>query len=465
MKYSFFVILTLLMFSIDLTAQEIVSVDSMYLDAWNVAMKDQHIDSQERRFLDMVGQSRGLDSLGINAMETYLKSLHPDELDQSGRWPLVGQNMILGASIYGWAIPTALGAEDFKWYIGCTMLSLGGSFIATHKYTETMEINHARAQMMRTGTLFGLRFGFAVNQLLNFNEPYDSDWYYNNPEQDLDRIRNEKRRAVVLMTAIPVGMILGDYMYKKDKPSNGDAWTLTLGMSVSALTTRSLYNLVFKEPEQYNTTREYSGYGDYYDVRTSETDEYIRWRNIKTVVELAAYPAGYYLGLKFNQNKNYTFGDAFMLYQGYGFGFINTSNILNAFLGDNISEETLLVLASAGGIGFAKYYDSYLDNEDYSLGQSSLMALGTIAGMATGAGITAILMPESTELSQIFVTAGSVLGAYYTHSIIDVYKDGALISENSQSLKFNMTPTVFTESSSPKERMTFVPGIAMHVIF
>ena len=94
----YYITLVCLMFSISF-AQELAETDSVYVNAWKLANSDDKIDSNERSFLDILAKSRGLNQADIQAMEIELKITQPDKLDQSGRWPLVAQNMVLGASL------------------------------------------------------------------------------------------------------------------------------------------------------------------------------------------------------------------------------------------------------------------------------------------------------------------------------------------------------------------------------
>ena len=49
------------------------------------------------------------------------------------------------------------------------MVSTGGAFYLTYKYTKNREVSHARTQMMRYGSLLGLRYGLGVNEILELD--------------------------------------------------------------------------------------------------------------------------------------------------------------------------------------------------------------------------------------------------------------------------------------------------------
>lgn len=459
----YYITLVCLMFSISF-AQELAETDSVYVNAWKLANSDDKIDSNERSFLDILAKSRGLNQADIQAMEIELKITQPDKLDQSGRWPLVAQNMVLGASLYGWGVPTVFGDVDGQWYIGSTMLSVGGAFYYTHQYTQNMEIDHARSQMMRNGALVGLRFGFALNTLFNLHETY----YFEGTNIEDAQIRdtkNEKIRALMLMAAVPAGIYLGDKLYQKDKPSNGDAWTLGLTSAAMDFTVFTLYNRLFSEPEEYLYRNETNDWGTY-KVKTGISPEYTKWKNRRIIAGLASYPCSYYLGTKFNQNKMYTFGDALMLYEAYAYGLLNSLYLYNIFLeNSDIEFETLMVMFSAGAAAQTYYVDRLISKNDFTFGQSILMNLGSLAGMAFGAGLGVIGEVDNASGFSMLALLGEVGGAALTYSILDVAPNGSLMSENASDIKFNLNPTFLTESTSDNGKPRLIPGLSASLRF
>lgn len=99
--------------------------------------------------------------------------------------------------------PFVLKVDDFKWYVGGEMFSLGASLYLTWKYTQGVDLPEARSQMQRYGGVVGFHYGMALNRLLEGDNP-------------------EVRLAImVLMTAVPAGIWAGDRLYHHWRPSTG----------------------------------------------------------------------------------------------------------------------------------------------------------------------------------------------------------------------------------------------------
>jgi len=144
---------------------KILSYEEIYQLAYQTALEDGNLNLSEKALLSTLRTSLGLSKTSVAEIENKFMLSQTPTLDQSGRWPLVAQNMIYGTSLYGWMIPYVLDVQDYKWYVGSEMMSLGAAYYLTYKYTENMEISHARAQMMRAGSAVGLRYGQGLNAL------------------------------------------------------------------------------------------------------------------------------------------------------------------------------------------------------------------------------------------------------------------------------------------------------------
>lgn len=123
----------------------------IYRLTYEAAMADSVITPDEDRMLAALQQALGLDEEIIEeALGDPLPARAPG-LNQSGRWTLMLQNMGWGIGLYGWGIPFVLDVDDFKWYVGGEMFSLGASLYLTWKYTQMMDLPEARSQMQRYG--------------------------------------------------------------------------------------------------------------------------------------------------------------------------------------------------------------------------------------------------------------------------------------------------------------------------
>ncbi|MCF7922183.1 MAG: hypothetical protein K9M55_05730, partial [Candidatus Marinimicrobia bacterium] len=272
----------------DIIAQETDSLQnqSNYRRAWDTAIANGEISQEERALLNIMVESLLLSVDSSHVWEQRWRRPFNQPLDQSGRWPLVMQNIAIGSGLYGWGIPYVLHAEDGRWFVGGVMVSAGSAFYLTYKYTQKMEMSHSRAQMMRYGSLLGLRYGFGLNQLLDLDSGGDND--------------RETLWVWTLMASVPAGLYGGELLFDKYNPSNGQAWAWTMWTGVAGLTTRLIHNAIFPEPEYIWDDNSY----DESDESKARRD---KWRKKQVLSELIAYPLGAWYGHKLVQDKQYTF--------------------------------------------------------------------------------------------------------------------------------------------------------------
>lgn len=407
---------------------------SVYRHAWDTAMKDGKISSEERALMEILVGSLLLPIDSSSALEIQwsagLNTQQP--LDQSGRWPLVLQNIAIGAGLYGWGIPYVLHAENGRWFVGSEMISMGGAFYLTYQYTKNMEMSHARTQMMRYGSLLGLRYGLGVNQLLDLTE--------NSGDQ------RETLWAWILMASVPAGHYGGELLFDQYKPSNGQAWAWTMWTGVAGVTARLIHSVVDSSP---------------YDDDEYTTTSYEDWKKRKTIVELIAYPAGAIGGYHLSKNKQYTFGDALMLMQGWGFGYLNTM-MVQSMLFDEGDEDMFLLVSSLGAIGHTFYYDRWISNDDFTFGQSTLMLLGSGSGTAFGFGIAILFDITDKEPMLGLALAGYGAGTYLTRKILDVSSDGSLTHSSSSRVSLNPTALAVLGSDN---KIALIPALDLRISF
>ena len=446
---------------------------SVYDKAYKAAMADSVISAEEQVLLDILSTQTASPSsqkydpntgepLDDKESDKTLKfdpatgnqiqaSPPTSQLDQSGRWPLVLQNIALGAGLYGWAVPYVLNADDFRWYTGGVMVSAGSAFYLTYQYTKGVEMTHARTQMMRYGELLGLRYGGGINKIFDLREEVDYYDEWNEPVY-----KDKKAWAWVLMAAVPTGLYVGEHLYEKYEPSNGQAWVWTTWTAGIGLSGRLAHHIIDKEPESPDWGGDWRTFTE---AQNQYQEDYDKWEKRGTIAELVSYPIGMYLGQKLVQNKNYSFGDAVMIMQGWTYGYFNTM-MLQSLLFDDGDENMFFFLASAGGLAHMYGYDRWIQDEDYSFGQSMLMLLGSGSGIFFGFG-TAIMLDITDKPMLAFGLAGYGAGTYLTRSILNVAPDGSL-AENT-STKVSIAPTAipsFTGSS-----YTFTPGIGVNISF
>ncbi len=437
--------LVLLILVSGLAAQETDTLrqQSYYKQAWDAAMENGKITNEERALLDILVNSMLISVDSSRAWESRWTPMQTRQVDQSGRWPLVLQNIAIGSGLYGWGVPYVLHAEDGRWYVGGVMVSAGTAFYLTYEYTKNMEMSHARTQMMRYGSLLGLRYGIGLNTLLEL-EAY--------PDGDRSNNDAETLWMWMLMASVPAGHYGGEYLFDKLEPSNGQAWAWTMWTGISGLTSTLIFSAINSEPDRYNE----------FDSRTDDRDnEWQRWRKQFALTELISYPIGAYFSYGLVKDKQYSFGDALMLMQGWGFGFMNTM-MLQSILFDDGDEETFFMVAGLGAIGSTLAYDRMIAPHDYSFGQSTLMLLGSASGTAFGFGTAILLDVSDPEPMLTLALAGYAAGTRLTRKILDVKPDGSLAYAESHQV--SLVPTVFPAIGS-HDSVTLIPALDLRISF
>lgn len=382
--------------------QESIDPSAVYQAAYETAMDDGRIDESERALLKSLRASLGLPDEKVD------KQL-PPKIDQSGRWPLVAQNMIYGAGLYGWIIPYVLDARDFKWYVGTEMISLGAAYYLTYRYTKQMEISHARAQMMRAGSAIGLRYGLGINTLLQLD------------------FEEGKLAAWILMASVPAGIYSGDKLFNRWEPSNGQAWSLTLWTELGGYLTRNFHHFFSTRPDDPEEW-EYEYYdetGWRMDQEAYDRDkrEFDRWKRANTLFDLVGYPVGAYIGRRWFAHRQYTFGDGMMLYQGRALGWLYGA-MIGDVLGMDFDESSGRLFRMGGSVAGPLLFDRFITGKDYTFGEAILTVLGTASGMAFAAGSSVILEIDDENVIEILVMGGGVAGLYLANSILEVEHEG-----------------------------------------
>ncbi|MFQ6674631.1 MAG: hypothetical protein ACE5GH_07620, partial [Fidelibacterota bacterium] len=243
-----------------------------------------------------------------------------------------------------------------------------------------------------------LRYGIGINTLLDLNREEGKLW------------------AWIVMASVPAGIYAGDKLFSTWQPSNGQAWSLTLWGEMGAYTMRQLHHILEKEPEDPDV--------NWLEENESEEhqlweEDHRKWKKTDVLFELAGYPLGTYLGHRVFGKRHYTFGDALMLFQGRGLGWL-----YSLMLGDIANVEfhgtASRLLRTAGTVSGTLLFDRLIDGSDYTFGQATLTALGTVSGMAFAGGISVILEIDDVKVTEIFLMTGGAAGLYLAKSILDL---------------------------------------------
>ncbi|MCF7885277.1 MAG: hypothetical protein K9M80_02175 [Candidatus Marinimicrobia bacterium] len=419
-----------------------LDVREIYYQAYQTALLDNKIDSSEEAILKSLRISLQLSNQEVQQIIFPLKQVQGTQLDQTGRWQFVLQNTGWGGGLYGWGIPYALGADENRWLVGMEMLTLGTTFYLSHKYSGQLSMPLSRAQMLGLGSGVGLHYGFAINEIFDLNNEDHSFL-----EEDLEK----RFWPVTLMGAVPIGMLVGDYLYDRWQPEYGRTWALSLG---TMITLKSLYDLQVAfdpEPEEPGYFIEALGENVYSNWR----EDHDRWQIRRALLTLAAYPVGIYYSKVLTENKQYTFGDALILSQGYFSALLYNYMVLD-ILGVKGRAYYRLGNIAIGLLGTSLYQD-IIDNYDYNFGESVLMALGTTSGMAFGLG-TSIITKASHKMTNFLVLAGGITGSLLTKPMLSPKLESPSSKESTG--KLSLSPTLFVETKQfSYNKIKIIPGL------
>ncbi|MFP4548014.1 MAG: hypothetical protein ACLFQM_07765 [Fidelibacterota bacterium] len=441
------------LFARDSTARvDTLNPKNIYEQLYQTASKDQQIKSEERAMLRSLQRSLELTKFQVRDIENRLNVSFQNVLDQSGRWPLVIQNVAWGAGLYGWGIPVVLNIRDDKWFVASELMSFAGAFYLSHRYTKNMDIPHSRAQMMRMGSGVGFHYGWALTKLMKLD--YDSG--------------NENRLILsMLMASVPAGIWAGDRLNSRWQPTNGQAWAISLAGLIANASATNLHKIAEEKPREpdwpepiFNEethTWEYMDYDEFEHSREYKQykESLAEWEQRQAIVTLLAYPAGLYLGEKFLGDREYTFGDAVILYQGYGVGMFYALMAMDILYAHDLNPEDNLFQFSllAGGLAGTYCYDRMISGHDYSFGESLLLGVGTVSGSAFGAAI-GVIVEADVEIIELGMILGGITGTYLTKKILSpekeslttIRKDNLSVSLNPdfKFLKGNHKPTIAT---------------------
>jgi hypothetical protein len=437
------VLTVLFLFTENLLAQpDSTQANETYRAAFRTAFADREISEDEQNLLQTLQKSLNIPDERAQSLRLSVIESFPTAKDQSGRWPLVLQNMAFGAGLYGWGIPFVLDVKDTKWFIGGEMLSLGSSFYLTYRFTKNMDISHGRAQLLRYGSIIGLHVTGSYAQLLR-------------PDDD-------KFMVSAMMLGVPVGMIGIDYFYRRWQPDLGQAWAMTQWGELGYSTLSNIYGIISPYPKEplwdYEKGIPDEAFNQKYDKW--EKKEH-RWKRYRTCIDAFGHPLGIWTERLLFSNRKYTFGDGLMLTLGRCYGFY-CSVMLWDMIYTNKSEEfdetPGLIFNTVGSIGGTILADRYIRGDNYTAGQSILMAAGALSGGLFTVGIGIILEIDESRFYDITSLAGSLAGFYLTRKILEVRSEVSGLQANDK-FKLVIQPQI------RQVQRQLMPGVGIDVLF
>ncbi|NOZ04016.1 MAG: hypothetical protein GXO92_05350 [FCB group bacterium] len=367
------ILLLLLFFTGFIQAQE-----EIFEQSYRKALEDSVITDEEQQMLEVLRQSLKLEENDVLAIEKRVASTPglKSTGSQEGRWIVAWRNMSLGNGLYGWAIPYVLGAEDGTIYLASQSLAFGAGFYITWKYTKTMDIPRSRALFQAAGATLGVGSIWPLMSLVGYENWFRFD----------DRF---KLGLTYMMAAAPVGTWLGDRLYKKWRPSDGQAYLIVQALTFGFLNGWAVHTIL--TPEE----------------NTANSENW--WRLDALITSGSALASGYFVN-KHVQGRSYTRGDATMIGYGSVYGaFVGMKMIM--FLDIRSYKPALLAMMTAIN-GSTILTDRIIRKTDLTTGEANLVALGSLAGAAFARGISTLMGINETKIMDVVDIGSSFTGAY-----------------------------------------------------
>jgi len=416
--------------------------NEIYSDAFRTAFMDREISEDEQNLLKTLQKSQNISDEQVQTLRLLVIESFPAAKDQSGRWPLVLQNMALGSGLYGWGIPYVLDVEDPKWFIGGEMFSLGSSFYLTYRFTKNMDISHGRAQLLRYGSIIGLHVAGSYAQLL--------------------RPDSTKFMVSAMMLGVPAGMIIIDQFYQRWQPDLGQAWAMTQWGELGYSTLGNIYAMFSPEPKEPFWDYEQGEPDLAYEQKQSEWEKkHNCWNRHRFCIDAFGHPLGIWAERLLFSDRKYTFGDGLMLTWGRIYGFYSSLMLWDLIYSNSraeFNETPGLILQTVGSIGGTILADRYIRGDNYTAGQSILMAAGALSGGMFAAGIGVILEINESRFFDITSVAGSLAGFYLTRKILEVRSEVSGLPTND---KFEIV--IQPQIRQVQHQLT--PGVGIDVLF
>ena len=425
-----------------LSQPDTTQANEIYRDAFRTAFTDREISEDEQNLLITLQKSLNIPDEQVQTLRLLVIESFPAARDQSGRWPLVLQNMAFGAGLYGWGIPYVLDIKDTKWFVGGEMFSLGSSFYLTYRFTKNMDISQGRAHLLRYGSIIGLHVAGSYAQLIR-------------PDSD-------KLMVSTMMLGVPTGMVAIDYFYRRWQPDLGHAYAMTQWGELGYRTLGNIYAMFSPEPEEPFWDYEISQPDQTYEQEHAEWEKkYERWNRYRYCINAFGHPLGIWTERLLFADRDYTFGDGLMLTWGRIYGFFCSVMVWDLIFtksDENFNDLSGLLFNTFGSIGGTLLADRYIKGDNYTVGQSILMAAGGLSGGLFASGIGVILEIDESRFYDIIAPVGSLAGFYLTRKILEVRSETSSLPIKDE-FKIVIQPQIH------QVQHQLMPGIGIDILF
>lgn len=375
----------------------------IYRDACIAALEDGHISEEEQRILNSIQKSLDLSEDEVLDIQHQIMSgtAASPGISRAGRRLVIVQNMTLGQTLYGIGIPYLLGVESGSAYAGMQLLAFAGGFYITSQYTREMDLPIARATFQNAGSVLGLTSLYPL--VVAVGEERWSDF---DPEG--------KIALTYAMASVPAGIVWGDRLYRRWKPSDGQALAIVEAGALGSLHALGIHLVLTPED------RDLSG----------------NWRRTNSLLVYGSYVGGMHLGRHLIAGQSLTMGDAYFISLSTGLGVLAGLELIAlAEPSPKAAITTLLLTSDIVTLAAFRLAKSH----ELTTGDAAVIGLGSFAGFASLRGISLIMgMDQTNKALLVADIAGYLGGGYLTFRFIQPQR--VLTEKRSNKVKLSLLP-------------------------